>query len=192
MAANTNTPEQFAKAISSAMDAESARVWGLIPRPIAENPCAVESCAKPAYAKGYCWAHYTRQLRGKPMDKPLRHRMANGGDCINCQAKIKNNRSGWSMCDQCFRVRRRAIIRTACIEIMGGKCTRCHNQYPNCAYDFHHVSEDSKDFEIAELVNGGRVKILAEEVAKCILLCANCHRITHNENSRFSKSKGEQ
>ena len=44
--------------------------------------------------------------------------------------------------------------------------------------DFHHVGE--KDKGVATLrVAGYSLKRIALEIAKCIVLCANCHRIVH-------------
>jgi len=47
--------------------------------------------------------------------------------------------------------------------------------------DFHHVG-DEKSAKISYLV-GDHVTIdrLIEEVDKCIVVCANCHRIIHSE-----------
>lgn len=57
-------------------------------------------------------------------------------------------------------------------------CARCgYNEYA-CALDFNHVRGE-KSFNIAP--NWGRsLQALKEELAKCEVLCANCHRVyTH-------------
>src|SRR5579871_537494 len=54
-------------------------------------------------------------------------------------------------------------------------CARCPENHPACL-DFHHVDPKTKSIGInrAAFNKGwGRAKILAE-MAKCILLCANC------------------
>ena len=44
--------------------------------------------------------------------------------------------------------------------------------------DFHHV--DGKDFTISEKVREGcSLNTIKEEIKKCILVCANCHREIH-------------
>lgn len=44
--------------------------------------------------------------------------------------------------------------------------------------DFHHIDPALKDFGIANMGTYSKQTILAE-IAKCIPLCANCHRTTH-------------
>jgi hypothetical protein len=56
-------------------------------------------------------------------------------------------------------------------------CLRCGEGDPACL-DFHHTGE--KEMGIAEMVvyGYGREAIL-EEIARCEVLCANCHRKEH-------------
>lgn len=46
--------------------------------------------------------------------------------------------------------------------------------------DFHHVTPTEKKFKltVTELGRRPRVDVLAE-AAKCVLLCARCHRVHH-------------
>jgi len=66
------------------------------------------------------------------------------------------------------------------VEGMGGKCVICG--YAKCkgALDFHHINPNEKEFGLGaargSIVNW---KKLVEEVKKCALLCANCHREIH-------------
>lgn len=57
-------------------------------------------------------------------------------------------------------------------------CEECGENRVLCL-DFHH-KEKSKDFSIARGINRtySKRKIL-KELKKCIVLCANCHRIKH-------------
>lgn len=57
-------------------------------------------------------------------------------------------------------------------------CARCSETFWACL-EYHHVSDD-KEFTLADAFhrNYGMPRILAE-IAKCILLCANCHRKEH-------------
>lgn len=66
------------------------------------------------------------------------------------------------------------------IKLLGGKCVRCNGQFDPCQYDFHHLNPDDKDFTIGENVLVSEEKFI-NEVKKCILLCANCHRLEHKE-----------
>jgi len=66
------------------------------------------------------------------------------------------------------------------IERLGNKCNICGHQYPNCVYDFHHINPEEKEFTIGENSLIGKKRYFAE-VDKCMLLCANCHRILHRK-----------
>jgi hypothetical protein len=55
-------------------------------------------------------------------------------------------------------------------------CKDCGNFYPACVMDFDHIS-DNKFKNVSSLVRRGSRKQVWEEVAKCELVCANCHRL---------------
>ena len=54
-------------------------------------------------------------------------------------------------------------------------CTDCHGVFHHAAMDFDHVRGE-KLFCIAANKGGTRASLLAE-VAKCDVVCANCHRV---------------
>ena len=59
-----------------------------------------------------------------------------------------------------------------------GPCSDCGKTYPPCVMDFDHVKGE-KIGNVGQMVlkeKLGRKKIL-EEIAKCELVCANCHRL---------------
>jgi hypothetical protein len=66
-------------------------------------------------------------------------------------------------------------------ELRGGCCQCGFDRHP-AALDFHHRESENKLFTITwALQNGiGKARLTAE-MAKCDLLCANCHRILHAE-----------
>lgn len=54
-------------------------------------------------------------------------------------------------------------------------CSRCDEEHPACL-DFHHTSDD-KEHNVANMANDGYSKErIKEEIEKCVILCANCHR----------------
>jgi hypothetical protein len=70
------------------------------------------------------------------------------------------------------------------------KCSICLESDPACL-DFHHRDPSQKEGKVSEMVKGMRSKesILAE-VAKCDVLCSNCHRKHHFYNcSRSSEAQ---
>jgi 5-methylcytosine-specific restriction endonuclease McrA len=85
--------------------------------------------------------------------------------------------------------RRRKKVRQMAIEFKGGKCERCG--YDRCleALEFHHVEKGGKDFGISAHGYTRSWSKIREEIEKCILLCANCHREIHMLN-QFEKDEG--
>jgi len=64
-------------------------------------------------------------------------------------------------------------------------CTDCGNSYPAVCMDFDHI-EDNKIANVATLAaNGALWLTIQEEIQKCELVCANCHRL--RTQSRLSK-----
>lgn len=53
----------------------------------------------------------------------------------------------------------------------------CGGIFPTCVMDFHHRDPAEKIAAVTNLLlNAGRQKVI-EEIAKCDLICSNCHRI---------------
>jgi len=74
----------------------------------------------------------------------------------------------------------------ALIKLMGGGCERCGYNESSAALEFHHIDSDTKEFHVGtKLPRGSWDRILAE-VAKCQLLCANCHRMLRFEREEES------
>ena len=59
------------------------------------------------------------------------------------------------------------------------KCEICGENRPWCL-DFHHTNPEEKEGEIAKLIESPRR--MQEEIKKCIVVCANCHRDIHYKN----------
>ena len=71
------------------------------------------------------------------------------------------------------------------------KCTKCGFNHP-AALDFHHRNPVEKENIVSKLASDGCYAAAMEEVQKCIVLCANCHRVHHYEenlNLKNEKSK---
>jgi methionyl-tRNA synthetase len=65
------------------------------------------------------------------------------------------------------------------IEYLGGRCCSCGNTYHPSIYEFHHVNPEDRDPSKMMMLS---LKRLQEELDKCNLLCANCHRFLHHGN----------
>ena len=70
------------------------------------------------------------------------------------------------------KARLRALVRAA----KARPCADCNVEYPYFVMDFDHVSGE-KIMIISKLVNRGATRQLLEELEKCEVVCANCHRI---------------
>lgn len=74
-------------------------------------------------------------------------------------------------------------VRTFIDSVKEKGCAKCGFQHP-AALDFHHVSEDKETSIATVFQKKWSLARVQKEVAKCILLCANCHRI-HHYNERM-------
>lgn len=88
---------------------------------------------------------------------------SNGYRCVACNAENKE--------------KHRKRIRSTLISELGGSCAQCGYDRYDGALHFHHKDPSTKEFEISKISTSlERARL---EVAKCILLCANCHAERH-------------
>ena len=64
-------------------------------------------------------------------------------------------------------------------------CDDCGRRFPHYCMDFHHLIEETKRPSIgrkgfAEMLSKCSIKTIDEEIAKCVVVCACCHRIRHH------------
>lgn len=61
---------------------------------------------------------------------------------------------------------------------MGKPCMDCEQSYPSVCMDFDHRDQATKRMQINELcAKRMSWKVINDELAKCDLVCSNCHRI---------------
>ena len=74
---------------------------------------------------------------------------------------------------KCWRARTKARI----VESLGGSCVCCgYNRYFG-ALECHHIDPSLKKFSFGSVqANSVAWTIIVEELRKCVLVCANCHR----------------
>ncbi len=72
--------------------------------------------------------------------------------------------------------KRRKKLKTLAIKYKGGKCHICG--YDKCAgaLELHHLNKAKKSFGIGDKGYTRSWEKIREELDKCVLLCANCHR----------------
>jgi hypothetical protein len=62
---------------------------------------------------------------------------------------------------------------------MGGACGGCSGVVPDSLFEFHHWEAGEKKFGISRDGLSRPWEAIAEELLKCVMLCANCHREVH-------------
>lgn len=68
------------------------------------------------------------------------------------------------------------------IEYLGGRCNKCGKDWHPAIYEFHHTDPSTKDRDPSKMLQLSWKRI-TNELDKCVLLCANCHRLTHHEEN---------
>jgi len=58
------------------------------------------------------------------------------------------------------------------------QCARCGENHIACL-EFHHTDPTKKEGNVSQMAKKLSTKKLLEEIEKCIVLCANCHRKEH-------------
>lgn len=115
-----------------------------------------------------------------------------GQPCKGCQTLVtpeniagrgKHRKRHW--CKTCQYARNKVIYkqnRLRTIEYLGGCCNRCGYTKCKAALHCHHIDESTKhpSWTSMRYWNWKRLK---EELAKCELLCANCHAEEHYGDS---------
>lgn len=64
------------------------------------------------------------------------------------------------------------------VKVAGGRCCLCGYNKVNSALEFHHIISEEKKYGLSTGNTHDLEKDL-EELKKCILVCANCHREIH-------------
>jgi len=91
-----------------------------------------------------------------------------------------------SYCINCVKTQvsqRQKEFKKQCVNYKGGKCEICDYNRNIAALEFHHLNPDEKDFEISRQFKQGFNQVVIDELNKCKLVCANCHREVHYPNN---------
>mgnify|MGYP001596106795 CR=1 FL=1 len=72
--------------------------------------------------------------------------------------------------------KRRRKIKELSINYKGGKCQICGYSRYQGALDLHHIDPNAKSFGIGDKGYTRSWEKVKEELDKCVLVCANCHR----------------
>lgn len=80
--------------------------------------------------------------------------------------------------------------RTAVQEAKNKPCTDCGLRYPYYVMEFDHLDSDAKHFNVSAGVTRVSYERLMAEIAKCEVVCANCH--AERTHQRKQTRKGVQ
>ena len=67
------------------------------------------------------------------------------------------------------------------------KCAVCGENHP-AVLDFHHIDPKEKTYSVSRLVSDRSYTKAMKEIEKCIVLCANHHRIHHWDEYQETKN----
>ena len=83
--------------------------------------------------------------------------------------------------------RRRNISFSELIDQLKNRpCMDCQDWFPPECMDFDHRPGTEKVNEISRMQSNGR-SVIMSEIAKCDVVCANCHRIRTKSRGRLNK-----
>ena len=119
------------------------------------------------------------------------HPVENNKFCPHCQQNkvlddfYFSNGKYSPYCKECTKEREREKYKNKKLQIdqwkidQGG-CKKCGEMRPY-VLDMHHINPQEKDFSISDAIRLGFFTTkFQEELNKCIILCANCHREFHH------------
>ena len=99
------------------------------------------------------------------------------------KAYRERNKETLYAADKIRTQKRRKDNKVKAVEYLGGKCVHCGLISDKlCVYDFHHLNPQEKEADPGSLLHYSWNRI-QKELDKCILLCANCHRIEHEKDN---------
>jgi len=117
--------------------------------------------------------------------------------CANChrvrtrdmeQTRPRKNRTGSA------EARKAAVWRdhSALLDMLRRKpCEDCGGSFPPCSMDFDHRDPSTKRFVVTRMRARATVERILAEVAKCDIVCANCHRLRTFERREAARLERE-
>ena len=74
------------------------------------------------------------------------------------------------------------------LSLHGNRCCRCQQTFPRCVYDLHHtevgIKKSRRDNSAVIIHSGTDAEFVALLKITC-LICANCHRLEHNNGKPY-------
>lgn len=110
-------------------------------------------------------------------------------DCIGDSKKASYQKNRQAYIDRAVvsRKQKREEIKHLSKELKEVPCKDCGKSYPHYVMDFDHVGEKSN--KISNIVANASKRLFLEEVAKCEVVCANCHRERTFQRNQYVSEK---
>ena len=106
--------------------------------------------------------------------------------CLICDRVFKYNKNKNNVCTTCRSRYKRHLNRQKALELCGTSCVKCGINDPDVLI-FHHIDQSTKSFELSRAWEKNWDELVIE-LAKCELLCHNCH-YKHRINEKIHKTK---
>lgn len=117
--------------------------------------------------------------------------------CACCKIKLNDKNASirktrniyYYLCKTCLSnkdLKRRVDFKIKAIKYKGDKCQHCGYDKNITALEFHHINPEEKEILPAKLYSKPW-EYAKQELDKCILLCANCHREEHYRQNQIKQ-----
>ena len=102
-------------------------------------------------------------------------------NCKECQKQINRNRYEFNKADHVQKTRARVKDKTKVLQEWKRNigCMSCGEAHGSCL-DFHHIDPSIKELSLGVAFSRSGVGGVLKELAKCVILCKNCHCKEHD------------
>ncbi len=113
-----------------------------------------------------------RYYQEHKLEQQEKHRTWNKNNPSRAKQRTVYMRSYMNDRHKKFREKRKREL----VNLLGGKCVLCGYAKNIAALDFDHIDPSKKCFSISKGLADRSWAAILQELTKCRLLCANCHR----------------
>jgi hypothetical protein len=103
--------------------------------------------------------------------------------CNGCNKDFNFKKGYEQLCQNCRRKAKKLAYRIACSNYKNDECYICKTKRETIddlvMFDFHHINRETKLFEFGDNIENKNWPTIVQELDKCMMLCANCHRKQH-------------
>ena len=98
--------------------------------------------------------------------------------CKPCRRLVEKARYDANPARRAAAIRaRKDMLRDQINVLKDVPCADCQGRFPSVCMDFDHLSDDKVDGVSKMIQRGFAIEAILAEVAKCEVVCANCHRV---------------